>query len=447
LPATKRSAAAPFDQRSSSAEGATSSEAGQEARKNEPLREEPSPGTALEETQGARYGRVAQEMTRVEKLRVMHVVNYLRRGGMEFNILKVIEKLGAANFDHRFCTTRRYDDDFVRLYGLQNRLDVAAGSAEGLQFPLFRLMKIFRRYRPHIVHTHNWGALEAVPAARLAGVRTIIHSEHGYEVETLGGAPMRQRLFRKWAYSMTDAMFAVSRDLREHHARLAWIGAERIRVIYNGVDTNRFCPALERRAQVRRELGISEKTYVVGSVGRLVPIKDYETLISAASRLCAQGIDIVALLVGTGPELASLQEHVNSISNLEGRVHFLGACDRVPEVLNSMDTFVLPSLGEGMSNTLLEAMASGLPVVATNVGGNPEVVGSRGSRWLFGPRDVATLAELLVRLAKNPEERHAEGTAARERAMHRFSLQVMAEQYRNLYLEATAQCGIRVCEH
>jgi len=375
-------------------------------------------------------------------LRIMHVVNYLRRGGMEFGILKLMAGLGTEEFKHRFCTTRKFDDDFVTAYGLKDILDVAAGTGDGLQFPLFRLKRIFQQFRPHIVHTRNWGALEAVPAARLAGVPVVIHSEHGYEVDSLAGLPLRQRLFRKMAYSMADGVCTVTRELRDYHARQAWIGPEHIRVIYNGVDTTRFAPDAQVRERVRRELGIEEGAFVVGSVGRLVPIKDYGTLLCAAALLRSQGVDLHVLLAGSGPEMAALQRHAAEIEGFQSRVHFLGASDRVPEHLTAMDTFVLPSLGEGMSNTLLEAMASGLPVAATNVGGNPEVIGDENSGFLFRPGDAEGLAQILKRLAGSPENRVGFGNAARDRVLSQFSLATMIGHYRDLYLNAALRRGI-----
>jgi len=375
-------------------------------------------------------------------LRIMHVVNYLNHGGMEFGILKLIAGLGAGPFEHRFCVTRKFDPDFVRAYGLGSMLDVAAGSGAGLQFPLFRLRRIFRCYRPHIVHTRNWGALEAVPAARLAGVPVVIHSEHGYEVDTLAGLPMRQRLFRKMAYGMADAVCAVSRELRDFHARQAWIAPDRIRVIYNGVDTDRFAPNLLVRERVRAELGVSPGSLLIGSVGRLVPIKDYATLLRAAASLRSQNVDLQLLLVGSGPELVPLQQLVAATDSLRGRVHFAGASNRVAELLQAMDVFVLPSQGEGMSNTLLEAMASALPVVATEVGGNPEVIGEPQAGLLFKPADVARLAELLTVLAGNSESRQTLGSAARHRVLTQFSLKAMISQYRELYSGAAHRRGV-----
>jgi sugar transferase (PEP-CTERM/EpsH1 system associated) len=373
------------------------------------------------------------------RLRILHVISYMGRGGAEMGILKLIAGLGEG-FEHRICTTRGLDADFVRSSFSEEKMYFAGSSDLKLQFPLFRLARIMRRYRPHIVHTRNWGAIEAVAAAKLAGVPVVIHSEHGYEIDMFAGLPVRRRLFRRAAYAMADAVFAVTRELRDFHACQAWIRPERIGVIYNGVDTQRFAPRRETRTVVRKELGLPEESFVVGAVGRLVAIKDHQTLLKAAALLSASGIDVRVLLVGSGPERERL--HGRATDALEGRVCFAGDSSRVPEMLNAMDVFVLPSLGEGMSNTLLEAMACGLPVLATNVGGNPEIIENDVSGCLFTPGDAEWLASKLKLLARDPALIHQLGTTARNRAIESFNLSRMLETYRSFYLDLTARRGI-----
>jgi sugar transferase (PEP-CTERM/EpsH1 system associated) len=373
----------------------------------------------------------------------MHVVNNLGRGGMEFGVLKVIEGLGHKLFEHRLCATRASDAEFVRTFDLGDILSVAGSARSGLQFPLFRLRKIFRQYRPHIVHTRNWGGLEAIPAARLAGVPVVIHSEHGYEVEQLGGLPRRQRIFRRMAYAMADSVFTVTRELRNFHSAQAWVNPERIRVIHNGVNTQRFAPSAETQDRVRGELEVAADAVLIGSVGRMVPIKDYGTLLSAMIRLVERGMNLQALLVGDGPKLESLKREASESPALRGRVKFTGASDRVPELLNAMDIFVLSSLREGMSNTLLEAMSCGLPIVASRAGGNEETISDGQSGFLFDAGDDQALAERIERLVVNAELRRAMSEAARNRALAEFSLDTMIERYRGLYLDAAAHRGIR----
>jgi glycosyltransferase involved in cell wall biosynthesis len=174
---------------------------------------------------------------------------------------------------------------------------------------------------------------------------------------------------------------------------------------------------------------------VLGSVGRMVPIKDHQTLLRAAENLGEHGISVRLLLAGAGPELQRYQQFANGSAELSDRVVFVGSTIEVPALLNALDIFVLPSLSEGMSNTLLEAMASSLPVVATNVGGNPELVEDGRSGWLFQPGDVSGLTAKLERLTKDPNLRQALGQAARNRAVEQFSLELMIDRYRKLYLD------------
>lgn len=367
-----------------------------------------------------------------ERLRVLHVISYMGRGGAEMGILKLIAGLGSE-FEQRICTTRGFDAEFVHNQLSRDEPYVAGSPELKLQFPLFRLARIMRRYKPHIVHTRNWGALEAVVAAKLAGVPVVVHSEHGYEVDMFAGLPLRRRLFRRLAYGMADAVFALTRELRDFHARQAWVAPETIGVIYNGVDTERFAPNRESRMAMRAELKLPENSFVIGSVGRVVPIKDHQTLLKAAAKLAETGMDVRVLLVGSGPEIENLRRQ--AAGSLSGRVYFAGDSDRVPELLNAMDVFVLPSLREGMSNTLLEAMACGLAALATNVGGNPEIIENDADGCLFKPGDFEWLAAKLKILATDREVARQMGAAARRRTTETFSLSCMIKNYRAFYFD------------
>jgi sugar transferase (PEP-CTERM/EpsH1 system associated) len=376
------------------------------------------------------------------RLRVLHVIDRLGVGGTEFGILKVIDGLGGESFEHRICTIRGFDEDFARANGFEGQVYVAGRLNSGFQFLLGRLARIMRDFRPDVVHSRNWGAIEAMPAARLSGVPVAIHSEHGYEVDMLTGLSKRRRVFRRIAYAAADTVFTVSEELRAYHARQAWVPIERIRVLPNGVDTSRFARRPGQGEETRKRLGLGDGSLIFGAVGRLVPIKDHGMLLQAAEILIRRGIPVQVLLVGSGPELAKHREFVSASPTLSGRVVFAGTAYDVPALLNAMDVFVLPSLSEGMSNTLLEAMASSLPVVATRVGGNPELVENERSGWLFEPGDVMALAAILERLARDSNLRHELGQAARRRAVQHFSLEGMIGSYRSLYLEFARKRGV-----
>jgi sugar transferase (PEP-CTERM/EpsH1 system associated) len=376
------------------------------------------------------------------RLRVLHVIDRMGMGGTEVGILKVIQGLGSERFEHRICTIRGCDEAFSRAQGFDGPIYVAGRLNSGFQFLLGRLAKIMREFRPDIVHSRNWGAIEAMPAAQLSGVPVAIHSEHGYEVDMLDGLPLRRRVLRRVAYAAAEAIFTVTEELRAYHARQAWLPKERIRVLPNGVDTSRFIRRPGESQETRQRLGLGDESLVIGAVGRLVSIKDHSTLLKAAEILIDRGIPVAVLLVGSGPELANLQKFVAASPRLSGRVFFTGAASDVAPLLNAMDIFVLPSLSEGMSNTLLEAMASGVPVVATRVGGNPELVDEERSGRLFEPGDVVGLSAMLERMARDSDLRQELGYAARRRAVEHFSLEGMIERYHNLYMELARNRGV-----
>lgn len=375
-------------------------------------------------------------------LRVLHVIDRLDMGGTEYVILKVMAGLGGGEFEHRVCAARGFNESLPHLQKMRDQIVVAGRNESKFQLLLFSLAAIMREFRPHIVHSRNWGAIEAIPAARLAGVPVAIHSEHGYIPDMLAGLPARQRVLRRGAYGMADAVFCVTEQLRDYHARQAWIAPERIRVLHNGVDTFRYSPQPQLRSAARERLQISRRCFVLGIVSRLVAIKDHATLFRAAERLAAHKIDVRVVVAGTGPERERLDAMIAASAALAGRVTFTGASENVPEILNALDVFVLPSLMEGMSNTILEAMSCGLPVAATRVGGNIELVEESSTGVLFTPGDVVQLAAQLELLAGDEEMRRNYGAAGRRRVLEDFSLDKMLAGYRGLYRELAARKGV-----
>jgi len=376
------------------------------------------------------------------RLRVLHFFSYLGLGGTELTALRVLTNLGKDRFENRLCGMRGFDPKVLALRYPDADVVSLPASKEGFRFQTLSIMRLIKSYRPHIVHSRNWGTIEAVLAARVAHVPIVIHSEHGYEMDTLAGLPLRRRLFRRAAYGMSDAVFTVTGELQQYHSRQAWISPSRIRVIHNGIDTQLFAPHPQARRLILEKAGVPNDRFVVGSVGRLVAIKDHATLLKSAELLVHRGLDVHVLLAGSGPELTRHRQYLETSAALAGRVTFLGSSDNVSEILNAMDVFVLPSISEGMSNTLTEAMACGLPVLATRVGGNPEVVGDERSGGLFVPGDIYDLAQQLERLAGNDNLRRSLGTAARQRAVSMFGLERMVKDYRRLYMELAAKRGI-----
>jgi len=378
-------------------------------------------------------------------LRVLHVINSLGLGGTERGVLKVIEGLDPELFDQRVCAIRGAGSELGEHPALRGRILTAAKrEGSGFEFLVFRLAALFRAYKPHIVHSRNWGGIEAILASRLAGVPSVVHSEHGYELDMMSGLPLRRRLIRRGFYSMCDALFAVSNELRDYHSRQGWISSERIRVIPNGVDTGLFAPNPELRCRLREQFGLSSNSVVLGTVGRFVPIKAQGTLLRAAEQLLAHGLNLHVLLVGGGAELDKLRDYASRSTVLRDRVTFLGASLAVHELYQVMDIFVLPSIREGMSNTLLEAMASGLPCVATAVGSNSDLIADGQWGFLFSPGDIVGLAGRLEELVRQSELRTSFAIAARRQAVACYSLDRMLAAYAGLYSELAQNSGVIV---
>jgi sugar transferase (PEP-CTERM/EpsH1 system associated) len=365
-------------------------------------------------------------------IRILHVVEAIGiGGGVENGISNLIGRMNSSRFEHLLCgvfqlgsQTERYPLDRVSLHCLKQK----RGRSRSQVAPLTRL---FRELKPDVVHSRNWGAIEAVVAARWLGIPAI-HSEHGVEADP-STEPRRRQWIRRALYGLARQVFAVSYELQESLVHRTGLASGKIGVIHNGVDTKRFCPSVEARMRFRAELGIADHEFIIGCVGRMNPIKDYPTLLRAADTLSGICPSLRILFVGEGPERTALEQLV-ARSTLGQRVRFLGVTPRVPEVLNALDVYVLPSITEGISNSLLEAMAAGVPVVATRTGGNPEVVLHGHSGLLFPIGGVSELADTLAALYGDPEQRQRLADGGRRRVLEEFSLESMIRHYEDMYL-------------
>ena len=362
-----------------------------------------------------------------EAIKVLHVVYALQPGGMEYGVVKLVNGLDRSHVRSAICSTkpagqlRHLLAPDVSLFELQRR--------EGNDPRLIRdLYTLFRREQPDVVHTHSWGTLvEGLVAARLARVPVLIHGEHG----TLQLRPY-QRFVQRRAWAAADRLLSVSSRLAERMAREARFPLTRIHTIRNGVDLSRF--GAVSRAAAREALRLPSDVRLALTVGRLVPVKDHLTLLAAIALLRGQGMDVTVAIAGDGPLKELLVERASALG-IADATHFLGHRSDVEVVLAAADVFTLTSSSEGLSNTILEAMASGLPVVATRVGGADELVEDGVSGILASPGAAGEIANALASLFQDPERRAAMGSAARARVEAEFSLAGMVQRYESTYLE------------
>jgi sugar transferase (PEP-CTERM/EpsH1 system associated) len=299
-----------------------------------------------------------------------------------------------------------------------------------------RFHAIFRRMRPAIVHTRNLGGLDAQPAAAFAGVPVRIHGEHGWDTNDPDGARWRYVAIRKVHAPFVSRYIALSAHIERYLIERVGIDAGRVERICNGVDCARFAPSPSARRDLPREDFRDPGLVLVGTVGRLEPIKDQVTLarafVLALERYPEARRYLRLVIVGSG----SLQPAVEAIldaHDARSLAWLAGERTDVPALMAALDVFVLPSLAEGISNTILEAMACGVPTIATDVGGNAELVAPGETGELIPSGDASVLAEAIMRLAREGEERRRMSVAARRRALERFSLAEMVSRYAGVY--------------
>ena len=336
------------------------------------------------------------------RLRICHVIYRLGTGGLENGLVNLINRMDPARFTHQIACVDRATD-FSQRIGRPVEI-VELGKRPGLEVAFYaRAWRSFRRLRPDVVHTRNTAGLDCILPARLAGVRVVLHGEHGRTAGDPEGRNRRHNLLRRLNAPLVSGFTAVSADLASWLTATVGIPAHKVRVLMNGVDTGRFRPGPVDRAALLPE--VPPGAVVVGTVGRLDPVKGHTHLIDAVARLDAS---LHLVIVGDGPERPRIERAVSAAA-IGDRVHLLGERADIPVLLRAFDLFCLPSLAEGISNTLLEAMATGLPVVATAVGGNPELVARDETGLLVPAGDPDALATALGGLVAEPALRRRLG--------------------------------------
>ena len=364
---------------------------------------------------------------------IVHVIYRLDVGGLENGLVNLINRIPAERFRHAIVSLtdesgfrRRIKRSDVPVFSLHK----PPGNSPVTHLKLWRLL---RRLRPAIVHTRNLAALEGTLTAALAGVPVRIHGEHGRDVEDLDGTDPRRRMLRRVFKPFVHQYIALSRDLSTYLQDKVGIAPARIVQIYNGVDTDLFHPG---REPLPWPPGAGEGQFVIGTVGRMQAVKDPLNLAQAFILLCNAAPPEIAsrlrlVMVGDG----ALRDRVVALLQEAGyadRAWLPGERDDVARIMRGFDLFVLPSLAEGVSNTILEAMASGLPVLATAVGGNPELV-RPGVGLLVPPADPQRLAQGMRGYVENIALCRQQGQEA-ERVIRRcFGMQPMVDAYLRVY--------------
>jgi sugar transferase (PEP-CTERM/EpsH1 system associated) len=366
---------------------------------------------------------------------IVHVVYHFGTGGMENGMVNLFNHLPPDRFRHVVICLSGYSEFRHRISAQKVDFhDLKKRPGHDYNW-MRRLYRLFTQLQPDILHTRNLNALEAQFVGAVWRVQGRVHGEHGRDISDLDGSNWKYNLMRRVARRLVHQYIAVSQDLASWLEHTVQVEPDRLNQIYNGVDQSTFHP----RTEHRRELGpagfFTGASCVIGSVGRMVKVKDYPTLTRAFVKLCRQmdtSAHLRLIIVGGGPELAECQTIIDA-AGLSAQAHFPGDRADTPDWLRSFDIFVLPSLGEGISNTLLEAMATGLPVIASRVGGTPELVQENKTGKLFTPGEHETLADLLAHYVQHPEQGRQHGAVARTCIEQAFAWPKMAARYQRVY--------------
>lgn len=302
-----------------------------------------------------------------------------------------------------------------------------------------RLASLIRRLQPHIVHTHTAkaGAVGRV-AALVAQVQPrpiIVHTFHGHVLRGYFG-PLRSlafRLLERRLAAVSDALVAVSPQVRDDLAALGVAPRERFAVVRLGIELDeRVRAEADARERFRRLIGLPADRFVVGWIGRMTGVKRIDDVLVAFTRLRERGIDAALCLVGDGPDREQVERRAYELG-IARHCFYLGYQEEVAPWYAAFDAFVLPSANEGTPVSAMEALAAGCPVVATRVGGVPDVVRDGVDGFLVEPSDVEGLVERLAELASSPETRKRMGEAGRERVLPRYAVDRLVDDVDRLY--------------
>ena len=366
---------------------------------------------------------------------VAHVMYRFDTGGLENGVVNLINHMPADRYRHAVIALTEVTD-FRKRIKRDDVQFIALNKPPGQTLWIFpQLYRLFRQLRPAIVHSRNLAALEVQLPAWLARVPVRIHGEHGRDVGDLDGSNVTYQRVRRFYKPFVSYYLALSRDLAEYLDGIIRVPASKVLQVYNGVDTERFYPApadyiapgcpFPRAGHWRG-----------GTVGRMQTVKDQPTLARAFVRALEIAPDLRdrlrLIMVGDGPLRNQCQEILAS-ANATDLAWLPGERSDVPDIMRGLDGFVLPSLAEGISNTILEAMASGLPVIATAVGGNADLVAAGESGEIIPAADPEAMAQAIVRFASDPQRSQEMGRAGRQLVENKFSMNAMVAAYQGTY--------------
>lgn len=368
---------------------------------------------------------------------VMHVVHRFDTGGLENGVVNLINTLKASEYRHSVVALTGYSAEFCQRIKTDNVEFFDLHKKEGNDVKIFfRLRKLLKQLKPDVLHTRNTATIETQLVGWWCKVPLRIHGEHGWDVNDMHGQNKKYQFLRRFMSRYIHKYVALSTEALEYLQNTIGISEARIHHICNGVDISKFAPR-EKNLNLLPDNFSDANSTVFGTVGRLATVKNQTLLLEAFIKLLEDSdIDSQSarlIIVGDGGLMNTLVEHAEQ-AGIEQLVWFAGNRSDIPEMMSFMDVFILPSLAEGISNTILEASASGLPVIATRVGGNPELLEpSLQGTHLIEVGDPQALANAMKHYMIDSKIQQKNSNLVREHCVKNFSIDTMVNKYHQLY--------------
>jgi sugar transferase (PEP-CTERM/EpsH1 system associated) len=366
---------------------------------------------------------------------IVHLIYRLDFGGLETLLVERINRMPVNAYRHAVVCLTDYNPAFARKI---TRADVAIhalykqpGQSPGTHVALWRLL---RELRPAVLHSYNLSAVEYGPAALLANVPVRINGAHGRDHDDPHGTNRKRNALRRLMVPFYDCCYANSAAMENWNRAVIRVPPHKSRMLANGIDAERFHPRTPAGPVPPEGWPFDPMHLVVGTVGRVQAVKDHASLLHAFALLRKQRPELPLRLaiIGDGPLLEPMRA-MSAALGLQDAVWLPGARTDVAQILRSLNVFAMSSIAEGTPGSALEAMASGLPVVGTHVGGIPEVVDDGVTGILVPPSDPDAMAAALDRYATSPDMASQHGAAGRERVLRKYSMTAMVAAYQGMY--------------
>jgi glycosyltransferase involved in cell wall biosynthesis len=358
----------------------------------------------------------------VSKIKICHIVATLGFGGAERLVLDLARLSDHQKFDVEILCVIAcgpLEDEFkkinvpVKIIGKKTKLGLGA---------IWKIRQYLIETQPDIVHSHLfagdcWGKI----GARLAGIKHIVSTEHNVNVSE----SFLKSVIKKWTNSFSERIIVISQAVKKYVMTKYETSADKIEVIYNGIEIDRFH---------FKEPNFDKQKIIFGTVGRLTKQKGHRYLIEAFAKLIDKFNEAELWIVGQGELRLELQKQITDFG-LENRIKLLGVCQNIPEILNKFDVFVMPSIWEGLGIALIEAMASGLPVIGSRVDGIAEIIEDEVNGILVETENSIELTDKMFKLIENPELASKFALAGRQTVIDKFDLSRIVKAYEQVYLE------------